>query len=308
MPAAYAHITLVNILREPHRLQAIPGFPREAITAVLDYFKFCELGAVSPDYPYLAIGDARANKWADLMHYEKTVEKIREGVLSLQAEHGEAQRKGLAWLLGYASHVAADVAVHPVINLKVGPYEEHKTDHRICEMHQDVYVYGRLNLGDIGLSEHLRSGIWACHDPNDEERLDRDIENLWRAMLRATHPEEYEQNPPDPSRWRRRFQLVVDNVEEGGKLFPFARHVAAGLGLTYPVQNEVDNQFIRGLQTPTVTMDYDAVFDLAVGQVGRVWQWIAQAVLRRDETTLAEAGEWNLDTGQNEAGRLVFWG
>lgn len=74
MPAAYAHITLVNILRETHRLQAIPGLPREAIAAVLDYFKFCELGAVSPDYPYLAIGDANTANWADLMHYEKTVQ------------------------------------------------------------------------------------------------------------------------------------------------------------------------------------------------------------------------------------------
>lgn len=228
--------------------------------------------------------------------------------MGLRTANGEARRKGLAWLLGYASHVVADVAIHPVINLKVGPYEKNKTDHRICEMHQDVYVYRRLNLGDIGLSEHL-AGIWACHDPNDEERLDRDIENLWHAMLQATHPEECAQNPPDPSYWRRRFQLVVDKVaEEGGKLLPFARHVAAGLGLTYPAQDELDNQFIRGLQTPTVTMDYDAVFDLAIEHVGRVWQWIAQAVLLGDEATLAEAGEWDLDTGQNEASRLVFWG
>jgi hypothetical protein len=115
MPAAYAHITLVNILRETDRLQAIPGFPREATTAVLDYFKFCELGAVSPDYPYLAIGDAKGARWADLMHYEQTVQKIREGALGLRAEQGEARRKGLAWLLGYASHVATDVAIHPVM-------------------------------------------------------------------------------------------------------------------------------------------------------------------------------------------------
>ena len=42
MPGAYAHITLVNILKETERLEGIAGFPVEAITAVLDYFKFCE--------------------------------------------------------------------------------------------------------------------------------------------------------------------------------------------------------------------------------------------------------------------------
>ncbi|MCZ7625093.1 MAG: zinc dependent phospholipase C family protein [Candidatus Methylomirabilis sp.] len=309
MPAAYAHITLVNILRETHRLQAIPGFPPEAITAVLDYSKFCELGAVSPDYPYLAIGDANAAKWADLMHYEKTVEKIREGVRGLQAWHGEAQRKGLAWLLGYASHAAADVAIHPVINLKVGPYEKNKTAHRICEMHQDVYIYSRLNLGASGcrstcvpesgpvMIPTTQSGSTGTSRACGALCSERPTRRSTRKTLRTR------------ACWRQRFQLVVDKVaEEGGRLFPFARHVAAGLGLTYPAQEEVDAQFIRGLRTPRGTSDYDAVFDLAVEQVGRVWQWIAQAVLRGDETTLAEVGEWNLDTGRNEAGQLVFWG
>jgi len=50
MPGAYAHITMVNKLKEPQRLERIPGFPHDAIAAVLKYFKFCELGAVSPDY------------------------------------------------------------------------------------------------------------------------------------------------------------------------------------------------------------------------------------------------------------------
>ena len=49
MPGAYAHITLVSMLREPARLEANPSFPVTAIPALLDYFKYCELGAVSPD-------------------------------------------------------------------------------------------------------------------------------------------------------------------------------------------------------------------------------------------------------------------
>ena len=102
MPAAYAHITLANVLSEPQRLERIPGFPTEAIPAILDYFKFCELGAVSPDYPYLALGDSGAAIWADLMHYEQTVEVIRAGVRHLRTVEKPARDKGLAWLLGYA--------------------------------------------------------------------------------------------------------------------------------------------------------------------------------------------------------------
>ena len=79
MPTAYAHITLVNVLKEPRRLQRIPGFPKAAIAAILDYLKFCELGAVSLDYPYLAVWDNDAKKWADEMHYNLTGAMIHAG-------------------------------------------------------------------------------------------------------------------------------------------------------------------------------------------------------------------------------------
>jgi len=309
MPAAYAHITLVNILKEPQRLQQIPGFPRSAIPAILDYFKFCELGAVSPDYPYLAIGDSGAATWADVMHYKKTVEKIRVGVRHLRELSGEPQRKCLAWLLGYAAHVATDVAIHPVVFLKVGPYAQNKGAHRFCEMQQDAYIFQRLNLGGLGLSEHLRSGIWACHAPGDPGRLDRDVDALWQRMLQETHPEEYAANPPDPDTWRRRFELVVDDIaDEGDKLLPFARHVAAGLGLVYPAEAEVSAEFTRGLTVPTGHQDYDQVFDAAIRDVGTVWEWVASAVLVGDVPQLVQAGNWDLDTGRDEHDQLVFWG
>lgn len=37
MPGAYAHMTLVNILRKPARLETIPGLPDESISAVLEF-------------------------------------------------------------------------------------------------------------------------------------------------------------------------------------------------------------------------------------------------------------------------------
>jgi len=47
----------------------------------LQYSKFCGLGSVSPDYPYLALGDGGAKRWADIMHYTRTGEVIHAGAL-----------------------------------------------------------------------------------------------------------------------------------------------------------------------------------------------------------------------------------
>jgi hypothetical protein len=62
MPGACAYLTLVNLIREPARLESY-GLNPEAIISILDYFRFCEPGAVSPDYPYLDILHHDAAPW-----------------------------------------------------------------------------------------------------------------------------------------------------------------------------------------------------------------------------------------------------
>lgn len=79
MPGAYAHITLVNLAKEPERLKAA-GVPVGAVQAILSHFRFCELGAVSPDYPYLHLRNAQSKRWADLLHAERTGKPIRLGI------------------------------------------------------------------------------------------------------------------------------------------------------------------------------------------------------------------------------------
>lgn len=308
MPGAYAHITLVNELRDPAYLEAIPGFPLKAISALLDYLKFCELGAVSPDYPYLAVGDSNATNWADAMHYIQTGEMIHAGVSRLKAMQGETQRKGLAWLLGYSSHVVADVTIHPIVELQVGSYADHKMGHRTCEMHQDAYIFQRLNLGDVGLSEHLDSGIGACSSSTDDNNLDDEIEDLWRSMFRDVYPREFVDNPPDINKWHQWFNMVVDDIaEEGNKLMPFARHVAAGLGLTYPSADQIEREYIENLQVPGGQEGYDEIFNYGIENVGTIWQLVASGVLEGGNAYLTRIGNWNLDTGRNENGQLVFW-
>jgi hypothetical protein len=308
MPGAFAHITLVNELKEPQRLEAIPGFTADAITSVLDFFKFSELGAVSPDYPYLAIPDGDAAIWADLMHYTNTAEMLKSGIKAVKQLQGNAQRKAFAWLLGYAAHVATDVTIHPVVELKVGPYAANKTAHRVCEMHQDAYIFQRLNLGQIGLSEHLDSGIWGCCDVNSD-KLDSTISQLWSTMLKQAHPAQFASNPPNIDKWHQKFKIMVDKIsEEGNHLMPISRHLAVDCGLTYPSVQKIDKQYIKSLKVPTGTMDYDDIFDKAIHSVSHVWALIALGVFTNDTTYLAQVTNWNLDTGKDEAGKYVFWG
>jgi Zinc dependent phospholipase C len=270
VPGAYAHITLVNEVREPQRLERIPGFPRKSIPAILKYFKFCELGAVSPDYPYLAIGDVGAQRWADTMHYTRTGDVIHAGIKRLQGMGKKTREKGLAWLLGFTAHVTTDVTIHPVVEMKVGQYKGNEKKHRICEMHQDAYIFQRLNLGGVGISEHLDSGIASCRDIADPDLLDRNIVSLWIGMLQDV--------------------------------------VAMGLGLTYSGETDIDPQFIKGLATPLGKQDYDAIFDAAIGNVGNVWQVAASGATLGQKAYLARIGNWNLDTGRDENERLVFLG
>jgi len=82
VPGSYAHITLVNLAREPARLDAGPGLPNPAALALGRWLKHCELGAVSPDYPYLAIGSKGAAEWADLMHYQHTGDMVKVSPVS----------------------------------------------------------------------------------------------------------------------------------------------------------------------------------------------------------------------------------
>lgn len=306
MPGAYAHLTLVNLAREPARLEAGPGIPGAAALALGRWFKYCELGAVSPDYPYLALKGS-ATAWADLMHYERTGDAVKAGVEVVRGLSGFDKEKAFAWLLGYAAHVITDTTIHPVIELKVGPFAQNKTAHRRCEMHQDAYIFRRMNLGGVGLSEHLDSGISSC-GPADGS-LDPVIANTWREMLRRCHAGPFAAHPPDIDGWHKAFQFMVDKIaSNGNRLLPVARHVAVSCGLTYPADNEIDGpEYIDRLATPHGLLPYDRIFDKALGHVVEGWHLIASGVFKGDNGYKTAFWDWDLDTGRDGTGGLVLW-
>jgi hypothetical protein len=306
MPGAYAHITIVNQARDSHRLETT-GVPIPAILAVLRHFKFCELGAVSPDYPYLHLMHKGSKIWADLMHYERTGEPIKRGIELARALHGEDQEIVVAWLMGYAAHVVTDLTIHPVVELRVGAYAENSKAHRVCELHQDAYIFQRMNLDEVGRSEHLDTGIWGCCDAPGSGKLHRTVLSTWLQMLASCHPEQFAENEPEIDAWHAGFKMVVDKAEEGNHMPLLARHVAVSSGLTYPAIGDIDNSYITHLKTPSGSMHYDDLFDKALANVGAMWSLIGKSVFEGDQSYLSKIQNWNLDTGRNAGKMLAYW-
>lgn len=307
MAGAFAHICAVNIATGSDILDSL-HLPSQAYDSLGNYFEYVELGSVSPDYPYLAISAHHAT-WADLMHIElKTKTMLDKGVEILKSLPPEQKEKAFAWLCGFASHIVGDVVVHPIVELKVGPYHGNEEHHRICEMHQDSYIYQRLNLGGMGAAEHLQTGVAQCSDLNDKDKIDPIIKDLWEQMLLALHPEIYEANRPEIDTWHQRFVSIVSLVEERDKLFALARHVAVGKGLTYPEIQNIDMQYIKALEIPDGTrMDYDDIFDKAVQKIAQSWKNLGDAVYTNNEDALSYFGNWDLDTGRDRYENLVYW-
>ena len=116
MPGAYAHITLVHSCIDATASGS--GLSPATVRALTTWRSHAELGAVSPDYPLPGAGHT---EWADLMHHEATDALLRSALQSIQTLAGEQRESAVACLLGYASHMVADMTIHPVINALVGP-------------------------------------------------------------------------------------------------------------------------------------------------------------------------------------------
>ncbi len=311
MPGPYAHITLLHELRLAGRLEKIFQSSSGCAASLTKYFSYGVLGTVSPDYPNLAPGEGTASHWADVMHCTRACEMIVSGIRHVRKAKGAAREKQLAWLLGYASHMAADVTIHPLVQAKVGVYAENQRRHRICEMNQDSYIYRRMNQGEIGEDDDFALTVMSCCNPDNRTELDRDIVTLWEGMLEDVHPDLFATNQPDCASWHRAFVARVDECcDSRVRLFPLADVIAATVGVPYPVFNRVGRRFVANLVVPleeSYCLDYDDVFDQAADTVAIVWRLVEQAVCSVDMVPLPVFGDWNLDTGRDEHGRLVFW-
>ncbi len=305
MPGAYAHIAVVN---DAQKRAEAAGLRETTLASLGLYLKYAELGAVSPDYPYLALKSGQ-KKWADAMHYTRNASLLRAGVAAVAQLPPDVQPRTTAWLLGFAAHMVTDMTIHPVVERRVGPYQGNESEHRRCEMHQDAFIFPRvMNVGDTGLSEHLATGIAACHAPDDENAIDPAVGEVWRTMLGAAYPEDIAGDAPLPSAWHCGFRDILSAMAGVNHLFPFARHVCSNLNLAYPTEGAIDKSFILQLKTPEGPMDYQAIYERARGNVLSVWKGLDDALLAGRSDALDQLEDWNLDTGRSvQTGKLVFW-
>jgi len=302
MAGGFAHVTLVD--RAHLRLDEVHGLTEDDVFNIGSLGTACQLGAVGPDYPYLALAGLAfgQDRWADLMHYERTAEPLRAGIRALRAVPAAPERhRALAWLFGFAAHIATDLTIHPVVMMKVGPYKGNEAAHRTCEMNQDVHIWTSRNLGKVGQAEYFD----VLYESNTEGgRLSPAVAGLWDAMLRHTHPQAYDEKAPAFDAWHAGFHRAVDVAED---LPIFARHLLAGKGQAYPTK--VDAQFIDGLATPHGLMHYDKVCALAEDNILKLWSILARALHAPEgevEAVLAELPDGDLDTGRLLADPNVY--
>ena len=310
MPGPYTHITLLYELTLHGKLEILFSKSSGFADVFKKYFSYCVLGAVSPDYPNLVQGGI-ASQWADAMHYTRVCNMITSGINISRSSTGTVRDKQLAWLLGYSAHVVTDMTVHPVVQAKVGVYAENQRHHRVCEMNQDSYIYRRMGLGEIGVTDMFAQMVARCSEPANSSQLDPGIITLWEEMLECVHPELFAAKPPDCSLWHREFVAKVNECADSPiRLFPLAANISAKMGLSYPAYDSVDMQYIDKQTIPSEIpfyRNYDEIFDSAVNNVASVWKQVEQAICDADMSPLPIFGEWNLDNGLNEQGRLVFW-
>ena len=311
MAGAYAHLTVVSKATTESELEEL-GLSNNAIIALEDWLTFTSLGSISPDYPYLAITE-KHKKWADLMHLAmKTKSFILKGIEEVKAiEEEEDKRRAFAWLCGLAGHIVTDVVIHPVVELKVGPYEGHEAAHRNCEMHQDVYIYFKeTGYGEISQTEHLASFVQECSNNGDTDELNKMISSIWGKMLEKLSSDEYSINKPEFDTWHSRFHTLVSTIEETQNFPTISRHVI-GLdgGTIYPKFDEVNKkEYIENLEVPgNTTMHYDDIFKKAVSQVQLTWKVLDEAVYGNGISYLEYFADWDLDNGRTSSGNLEYW-
>jgi len=319
MAGTYAHIGLVySICRDTNALDSIQSLTESMKRSLMLNLKFCELGAVSPDYPYLTLLDSDAEGWANVMHYWKSADFIRHAtdlIRALDPEHPDTPRC-VAWLFGFTAHVVTDLTIHPVIQMKVGPYAQNKTHHRRCELNQDVYIFRKLEIGNINKANYIRdAGVAACSDESDHTRLNFGIAGIWNKVLQGVSLDEARKKLnvtlpvglPDPDNWHREFVDLVDYfVQKGGIFPPRARHILEEEALVYP--RKVDLDYIENLQSPDGTkIHYDKVFAQAQENVKAAWGQLGAALSISGNATLLTLKNGDLDTGKDENSNPIYW-
>jgi hypothetical protein len=316
MPGAFAHMIAADLAKKTMEDDGLP-----VATSLLKYPEWMQGGAVGPDYPYLhhvMTSQDASDSWANLLHYDRTGDVVREGVKILSARYkSEADKKdfmrALSWLMGYASHVVLDASIHPVVRAIVGEYETHAKEHRVCEMYMDAFIYKETY--DV----ELTNAEWADYllSLSEGDGMDNSIVTLWVEMIKKTYPDQFSSNPPQVHEWHKAYVTKLDSADSNVGFF---RHLAGKEGILYVPVKEIPSSDMKRCVTEVklpennkfnqIAMHYKDVFEFGVDNVTHYWRLINDAICGTGDPLLPELLNWNLDKGTliaQEDGDATLW-
>ena len=285
--------------------------------AIEDRLKFCELGSVGPDFPFLDFEHPNSKAWANVMHYWRTSDILRAGVSFIASKNLEVPDDGtlsaIAWLFGYSAHVATDLTIHPVLVASGYPYATNTFGHRYCELQQDAYMFRKLKHVDAPDARYIENcGIGFCNDPSDPDKLHPAVGELWLQCLSCISPSQVHiengspgpTSDPTPDVWFHHYtKRLGEIVEQGAGFILFFRDFLETEGLCLPKSGEVEMKYITELKTATgEDTNYDAVFESALNNVRSTWEELARAIAAKDQTLFVLKNA-NLDTGEADDNR-----
>lgn len=309
MPDTFAHFVLVHFASAKLR-----GHKQVKI-AVNKFNRFALLGANSPDFPMLDFPQVFFdNKWENLLHGPTAGAIIEPAIQLLRSITEEQRQRCLAWFCGYLSHMVFDATIHPVVNLRVGPYDEgNQVAHQTCEVHQDAYIFPRLNIGSIKEAEFTNI-IETCSSPHNNLALHEEINDFWESITRQAFPQE---DLPNFHRWFYRYTGIVDNLAEEAdqkildwdwtSLHSWAQR-AGKAHLLHVNPKDLDRSFIDDLPTPNDgTLSYDEIFDKAVENTVAAWAAVDIAISNTTPLPYPLSAIWNLNTGITAGKNFLYW-
>lgn len=314
MAGTFAHMVLVRTLCKPQVLDGIATLTPAMRNALSAEKKYCELGAVSPDYPLLCLDHQATQAWGDVMHYWRTADVVRHAIplvwnRDFREKVGAPQ--AIAWLFGYTAHLITDLTIHPVVNILVnGSYAEKKTAHRICEMHQDVFIFNEFGLGNFVLARYIKDfGVGACDINLVADIWTNALSVTPRTLIQMKDGAKKPTTPPDPCLWQRHFADLIDHTLAAGEALPKLLRWGTGIaGLTYPEYAAIDPKYTQCLVGPNgKATNYRRVFEHARQQTILAWTRLGEA-LDKNKPELFDLPNGDLDTGcADDNKQLICW-
>jgi hypothetical protein len=300
MAGAFTHLIICDVAKKKNEIAE-----QELKKLLNRHTEFLFLGAVSPDLPYLSFKTGTTN-WADLMHYKRTngIALAGHGALRSGWSGAEESTKAkLAWLMGYVAHVLADVTIHPIVQATVGTYEEHKEEHRICEMTQDSLVYRERKNAEVRYGEFSSALRFCRHSPHFGGVMD-----FWAEQAEQVYSVQT-QETPNPQLWFSTYTTALDAAEGGSGVVAVFRHIGIGREFIYKTSKEIMESNPERYQKyyANVRLPGGAVgnfvpmgFTVAVDRIVNTWNTM-YASLGDGRDVAGLIRDWNLDTGELNA-------